>query len=276
MIKYDFKAIAMCSEFNISVLQKYYGVTRKIKWEEPLILKNGRLSKYKDFGNKMVYIFYFGTIVFVNFNNEEIKEFIEQLKNIEGSIKNISADMIYDCIDDFQIIEDTEEEINIDVSKVKTVEQYHINMVAIVLSKSVALETIENRVSTVSDEVEDVINRFKKGQIFRNEKKMVSTIGSVLSFKHTIISYIMLLDKPDAVWKNEESKAFFDDLCDMFELNDRYESITAKTDFLINSTQIFADFSNSKKSTLLELVVILLILIEVINAFKEPIIGLFS
>lgn len=85
----------------------------------------------------------------------------------------------------------------------------------------------------------------------------------------------MLLDKPDAVWKNEDSKAFFDELCDMFELNDRYESITAKTDFLINSTQIFADFSNSKKSTYLELIIILLILIEVINAFREPIIGLF-
>jgi len=275
MLKFDFKAKSICSEFNVTNICKHYNINKKIKWEEPLILKGEYLPQLKNTENKMVYIYHFGTIVFVNFEESEIKQFIQQLHNIPGLIKSINKDIKYNCSDEYKLICDEEfkEEMEFETYKTPSIEDYHINMTALVLAKSVALETIENRVLIVSDEVENIITLLKKGKLNINGKKICATIGGVLSFKHTIISYIMLLDKPDVTWKNENAKIFFNELSDVFEINDRYETVNVKTQFLLDATQIFVDFSHSKRATILEVIVIVLILIEVVNAFRDEFIA---
>lgn len=278
MTKFDFTAKAICSEFNISNICKYYDINKKIKWEEPLILGEKHLSGFKDAKNKMVYIYYFGSIVFVNFAKEESEKFIEQINSIPGSIKSINKDIKYDCTEEYDIVCDktVENEMGFEICNIKSIEDYNLDMTALVIAKSVALETIENRVSVVFDEVEKIILSLKQGKVNIKSKKAASTIGGVLSFKHTVISYIMLLDKPDIAWKNQNAEIFFNDLADLFELDDRYKTLNAKLESLLELIQIFADLSHTRKATILEVIVIVLILIEVIHAFEAPIKELLS
>ncbi len=278
MTKFYFAARAICSEFNISNICKYYNINKKIKWEEPLILKGSHLAQFKDATNKMVYIYYFGSIVFVNFNEKEREQFINEINNIPNSIKSINKEMKYNCIEEYDILcdEKVENEIGFEICNLKSIEDYNIDMTALVIAKSAALETIENRLSIVFDEVEKIISSLKVGKINMTEKKAASIIGGVLSFKHTVISYIMLLDKPDITWENEDAKIFFNDLADLFELDDRYKILNAKIESLLEVTEIFADLSHSRKATILEIIVIVLILVEVIHAFEPQIMQLFS
>lgn len=278
MTKFYFAARAICSEFNISNICKYYNINKKIKWEEPLILKGNHLSQFKDTNNKMVYIYYFGSVIFVNFTEKERELFIEQIKNIPDGIKNINKEIKYDCIDEYEITcdEKVENEIGFEICNVKSLEDYNLDMTALVLAKSVALETIENRLSIVFDEVEKIISLLKIGKVNMTAKKAASIIGGVLSFKHTVISYIMLLDKPDITWENENAKIFFNDLADLFELDDRYNILNAKIESLLEVTEIFADLSHSRKATILEIIVIVLILVEVIHAFEPQIMDILS
>ncbi|MDF2865451.1 MAG: hypothetical protein K0R72_260 [Clostridia bacterium] len=278
MTKFYFAARAICSEFNISNICKYYNINKKIKWEEPLILKGNHLAQFKDATNKMVYIYYFGSIVFVNFNEIEREQFINQINNIPDSIKSMNKEMKYNCIEEYDILcdEKVENEIGFEICNLKSIEDYNLDMTALVIAKSAALETIENRLSIVFDEVEKIISSLKVGKINMTEKKAASIIGGVLSFKHTVISYIMLLDKPDITWENEDAKIFFNDLADLFELDDRYKILNAKIESLLEVTEIFADLSHSRKATILEIIVIVLILVEVIHAFEPQIIQLLS
>jgi len=278
MTQFNFTARAICSEFNISNICKYYDISKKIKWEEPLILKANFLSQFRDNNNKVVYIYYFGSIVFINFTEKEIEQFIGHIKNIPESIKSINKDIKYDCVEEYDLVcnNTAEDEMGFEVCNVKSIQEFNLDMTALVIAKSVALETIENRVSVVFDEVEKTIDLLKEGKVNIKAKKAASIIGVVLSFKHTIISYIMLLDKPDITWKNENAKIFFNDLADLFELDDRYKILNAKIQSLLEVTEIFADLSHSRKSTILEIIVIVLILIEVIHAFEASIIQLFS
>jgi len=278
MTKFYFTARAICSEFNISNICKYYDINKKIKWEEPLILNEKLLHEFKDNSNKMVYMYHFGTIVFVNFNKDEIVQFIDHINKIPDSIKSINKDIRYDCIDEYEIVcnDTAEDEIGFEVCNVKSIEDFNLDMTALVIAKSVALETIENRVSVVFDEVEKIILLLKEGKVNIKAKRAASIIGVVLSFKHTIISYIMLLDKPDITWKNENAKIFFNDLADLFELDDRYKVLNAKIESLLQVIEIFADLSHSRKATILEVIVIVLILIEVVHAFEASIIQLLS
>lgn len=278
MTKFNFTARAICSEFNISNICKYYNINKKIKWEEPLILNGEYLSGFKITNNKLVYIYYFGAIVFVNFENKEVQQFIEHIKNIPGSIKSINKDIKYDCVEDYEIVCDNSVDYNLgfEICNISNIEEYNLDMTALVIAKSIALETIENKVSVVFDEVETIIKSFKKGKVNLNGKKSAAIIGNVLAFKHTVISYIMLLDKPDITWQNADAEKFFNDLADLFELDDRYKVLNAKIQTLLDATEIFSDFSHTKTSTILEVIVILLILVEVIHAFEEPIMNFLT
>ncbi|GIM30049.1 hypothetical protein CPJCM30710_27150 [Clostridium polyendosporum] len=279
MKKYIFEGKAICSEFNIGNLSREFGINRKIKWEEALILKRDALEGiFSDVENKMVYIYYFGAIVFVNFQNKDINAFIERIRKIPNSIKSINKDMVYDCTESFEIIvdENSDEQLGNEELILRKIESYHLDITALVVAKSVALETIEKRMDVVFDEVEKITDSLKRGKLDIKEKKITSIIGRILSFKYNTISYIMLLDKPDITWDNESAEKIFNNLADLFELNDRYENLSAKSQILLDTTEIFANLSHSRRANILEIIIIVLILIEVIMAFGEPIMSLIK
>lgn len=272
MKEYIFKARAICSEFSISNIAKRFDISRKIKWEEPLILKDGQLQGHvKSIEDKAVYIYHFGSIVFVNFTNDEIDDFINIIRLTPNSIKSLNKYMKYECREDFRIVlhEHMEEQLEYESLVINSIDEHHFSMTALVVAKSVALETIEVTMDVVFDEVEKIIKSLESGNLNINEKQAASIIGRVLSFKHTTISYIMLLDKPAIAWKNENAENLFNDLADLFELNDRYEKLNAKSQTMVDIIEIFANLSHSKRANNLEIIVILLILIEVIIAFRD-------
>lgn len=271
-------AQAVCSEFNISNISAFYGINRKLKWEEPLILKWQTITKYGVNENSLVYIYYFGVVVFINFKREEMQNFVNDIKNIPNSIKSKNIDMRYDCFEDFKIeIDETQEEgLEYVVLKVRTLESYHLDMTALVVAKSVALEAIELSTDLVFDQVEEILNYFKIGKVNISDKKVAKIIGKILAFKNTTISYILLLDKPAVAWKNEKAEELFNELADLFELNDRYEKLNAKSQVLLDTTEVFSNLSQSRRGTILEIIVIILILIEVLHAFEQPLLNLIK
>lgn len=271
-------AQAVCSEFNISNISAFYGINRKLKWEEPLILKWQTITKYGVNEDSLVYIYYFGVVVFINFKREEMQNFVNDIKNIPNSIKSKNIDMRYDCFEDFKIeIDETQEEgLEYVVLKVRALESYHLDMTALVVAKSVALEAIELSTDLVFDQVEEILNYFKIGKVNISDKKVAKIIGKILAFKNTTISYILLLDKPAVAWKNEKAEELFNELADLFELNDRYEKLSAKSQVLLDTTEVFSNLSQSRRGTILEIIVIILILIEVLHAFEQPLLNLIK
>ncbi len=273
IMKYRFVAIGICSEFNIAEISLSLGISKKFKWEEPLIIKaNGSLGK-------AVYIYHFGVIVFINYNDGEMQEFIEEIKKIPGSIKSVNPDIIYGESEVYTLVEDTEiQESEIEFLQYTTssVRKFNIDMTALVLAKSVALEIIEHSVDRVFDEIEATVVCLRNGKIRTSEKKTVSSIGKILAFKHTTISYIMMLDKPSITWKEREAEEFFDEMAELYELDDRYVKFNAKIEALLDTAKVIAELQHSKTSKYLEIIVILLILIEVIQAFEGPIMRFFG
>lgn len=267
MKKYIFKSKAICSELNITDIAKTYGIKKKIKWEDALVLKGDKLQNIINHEDKMVYIYHFGAIVFVNFTEDEICNFIQHIKGIPGSIKSLNTEMKYDFSEEYTMIETesiSEAELGFDSYTVSKAESYHFDIISLVLAKSVALEPIESRISVVIDKTEPIITSLRKGKLKANGKKLTSLIGIILSFRHTTISYIQLLDKPVSIWKNQNAESLFNELADNFELTDRYNIINAKTNALLSTTEIFANLTHSKKAIYLDMIVVILIFIELI------------
>ncbi|HHW57665.1 MAG TPA: RMD1 family protein [Clostridia bacterium] len=258
-----FKCFFVENEINVNALAGKFNIRKKFQWNEPLVLTSDHLKDIvKPSENKSVYIFSFGSIVFLNFEDFEVNIFLNDLKEIEKNLKEISLDYF----DDYSLIIDPNEDmsINYNYMTVPKLENTYCEVISVVLAKSTALSRIETSIDILSDKVETIINFLKKGYLKISNEVLAKISGEILSLKYNTISYIMLLDKPDITWSDENSEKTYSSLEDVFELRDRYEKIHHKTEVLLNIIEIFASLTHTKRSTRLEWIVIILIFVEVI------------
>ena len=88
----EFKAVVVSNEINLNKISEHFGSDRKIKWEEALLLKGNQLEGIlQQTENKMIYIFYFGSITFLNFQHHEIMDIVKYLKKLEVGINDTNS-----------------------------------------------------------------------------------------------------------------------------------------------------------------------------------------
>jgi len=269
MASYDFISYTISNEINLNEIAGHFGINKKFKWEEPLILRErnlkGILAKPDD---KLVFIFSFGSIVCVNMAFHETQDVINYLKKIDKNLRNNPPSMIKE---DFKLIVNPNAKFEVTYNSIiiNRIQDYHFNIIATILAKSVALEKIEEDIDILLDKIEDIVNFLEKGKLNISDENLAKMSSKILRFKYNTISYIMLLDKPQIVWENEDAEKFFTELSELFELNDRYEKIKHKTELLLDITEIFSSLTQSKRGAKLEWMVIILILIEIILSLLD-------
>ena len=260
----EFKAIALCKELNLNKIGEHFGIVRKFRWEDFLVLQTNNLKGIvHDAHDKLVYVFHFGSMVFINFQHHEIMDVVKYLKKLEPQI-NDSDVFAYE--DDYKLEIDANQPpaVNNDYMIAGAKSDYQLESVSTVLAKSVSLEKNEIEVDSLLDRIENVVNNLNRGELGVSDEELAKMIGRIVSFKLNTISYIMLLDNPDITWTNEEAATLYDRLSLLFELRDRYEKIQHKTETLMDITESFSNLVHAKRGTRLEWAIIILIVIEII------------
>ncbi|MDI3481967.1 MAG: required for meiotic nuclear division protein 1 [Tepidanaerobacteraceae bacterium] len=263
MAEIHFKAVSLCNELNLNHLGRHFGFSRKFQWDEPLYLSSKQLDGIVRFPqDKSLYIFSFGSIVFLNFAHHEMADFINYLKKIEKDILNTSLDYF----DDYNLEVDPQKEFSINYDRMTLAElkDFHADIISTVLAKSTALDKIEDGINKLLDDIEDIIYFLEQGHLNISDERLARISGKILSFKYNTISYVMLLDKPNITWINEESQNLYNELEKLFELRDRYEKIRHKTETLLDITDVFTGLAHAKRGTRLEWMVIILIFTEIL------------
>ncbi len=269
----DIKAISLSTEINLNKIASHFGVTKKFKWEETLVLNENNLKGIiKAPSNKFVYIYHFGSAVFINITHHEIMDIINYLKEIEKSLNNKAP---FEFIDDFSVLVKPNSPILItyETLTVPEAKDYYLEILSTVLAKSVALEKIEAGIEILTDEIEDIVEHLDKNRFNVSGKQLSKTWSRILRFRFNTISYIMLLDRPDITWTNKEAGELFDSLSSLFELEDRYNNIQQKTQTLSDITQTFENIASTKNSAKLEWLIIILIAFEIAYTLAEKFLG---
>ncbi|AFM41615.1 hypothetical protein Desaci_2683 [Desulfosporosinus acidiphilus SJ4] len=261
----NFKAIAFLDEINVNTIAIHFGINHKFKWEESLTLDEVALKGIvRDPRDKSIFVFPFGSIVFINCQYHEIMDITDYLSHIEKNLEQISYYL--DFSDDYKVEISPNEILKIYNDNLVTA--YDLNfqkeIVSTVLAKSVALERIEFQIDKLIDEIEEIINYLQKGNLTVSDKKLAKMSARILDFRLRVISYIMLLDKPEITWVNEEAENLFDKLSTLFELNDRCENIRQKSEMMMDITQVFSELAHARRGSRLEYAVIFLITLEII------------
>ncbi|MDA8440954.1 MAG: RMD1 family protein [Peptococcaceae bacterium] len=264
MATINFTAVALLNEIHVNKLAGHFGIEHKFKWEESLRLNEAALSGIIPVvADKSIYVFPFGSIVFMNCEHHEIMDVIHYLGRIEKSLAQVTT---LDFSDDYkiEILPDAELTINNDNMITSSELSYQREIVATVLAKSVALERIEIDIDKLLDEIEDLVNYLQRGYLAISDKKLAKMSARILGFRLSTISYIMLLDKPEITWLNEEAEFLFDKLSPLFDLTDRCENIRLKSEMLMDITKVFSELAHSTRGNRLEWGIIVLIMIEIV------------
>ena len=263
-----FKAVAVSRELNLTTIASQFGIERPFSWEDTLALSERHLEGIlPQPAGKGAYLFSFGTLVFVNCADSDIMDVIAYLKKLD---RNLAEFARVEYVDDYKLtVSGDELSVTYDELMAPEMKDYYRELVAVILAKSTAMERIEDEIGKLFDDVEQFITQLKKGTLSISDERLARLSGRILSYRYSSISYIMILEKPDVVWRSQEAQELYSDLERLFELPDRYEKISHKTQTLLDMTQVFADLYHAKRGTRLEVAVILLIAFEIVLSLVE-------
>jgi uncharacterized Rmd1/YagE family protein len=263
-----FRAVAVSRELNLTTIASQFGIERPFSWEDTLALSESRLEGIlPQPAGKGVYLFSFGTLVFVNCADSDIMDVIAYLKKLD---RNLAEFTRVEYVDDYKLtVSGDEPSVTYDELIAPEMRDYYRELVAVILAKSTAMERIEDEISRLFDDAEQFITQLKRGTLSISDERLARLSGRILSYRYSSISYIMILEKPDVVWRIQEAQELYSDLERLFELPDRYEKISHKTQTLLDMTQVFADLYHAKRGTRLEVAVILLIAFEIVLSLVE-------
>ncbi|HYH04176.1 MAG TPA: RMD1 family protein [Bacillota bacterium] len=267
-----FKAYAVTNEIDLNKIAARCGIPKKYTWEEPLILQGETLEKILEHSpvpHQMVFIFAFGSVVFINTPPPDEKIVIEYLKTIRP---DINANNFERYNDDYELrassdtAEDPGEELTFtdQYAIVPQIEAFHPELISIVIAKSVALEKTEEQMEKILDLLEGMIDRLEKAKLKISDRELAETTAKIIRHEYNTIAYIMILDKPDITWSHSDAALFYDKMSDFFELNDRYVILKQKTDILNIILDNFSSISHSTRGLFIEWLIVILILVEII------------
>jgi uncharacterized Rmd1/YagE family protein len=260
-----FSGYALKGELDLNRLASRLGISRKYRWEEPMILDPQTLRPPAD-GTGVdgrVFLYFFGAVVFVNCPKETIEEFCTTMAPYGESLNSLPTARFHDEYA-LKISSGSELLITNDAAVMQDYDPVFRGIICFVIAKSVALERIEERLDQVLDEVEGFITRLERGWLTITDKRLARMASTILSFKYTSLANIMVLDKPDSTWENDRADRLYLTMANIFELNQRYNEIRHKSETLLDITEVFASLSHARRASRLEWTIIILIFVEIV------------
>ncbi|WP_069998022.1 RMD1 family protein [Cellulosilyticum sp. I15G10I2] len=265
MSYYKLSAWSVSKEIDLNALAKSFEIPKRFTWEEPIrlygeVLKN--LLQEETVQEGEVFLFYFGSIVLLNGETH----WVEKINKYLG--KNNLCKLLENWRhfnDEYELVEETgADQCNDSIAKLHSISPYHIELSAITLAKSVALERNELQIEQILNQAESLIERLENGKTRMADKKLGMISASILRHEYDSVSYVLILDKPDITWTVSDANAYYEKLSIIFELADRYEILKQKTDTLRHIVEGFTAVNHGTRSYIMEVVILILILVEVI------------
>lgn len=140
-----------------------------------------------------------------------------------------------------------------------------IRIVALIVAQSTALEYFENRTQTMLERSNAYIKDLSlKGRVPFKDKQLLKIIGQTAATRQEVLSHLAVLDTPEETWENKQLEGLFEALEHNFEIHIRSRVMEKKLSLIQDNIELLADLVSTKRSHLLELLIILLIGLEIL------------
>ncbi|HLT80648.1 MAG TPA: RMD1 family protein [Cyclobacteriaceae bacterium] len=214
--------------------------------------------------NRYQYYFNYGVIVFCGYTDEEMRDAMQTVEHYSRySVSHISRD-------EFAILHDADASTRFEFHRVilGTLADEVFRIVMFNLAQSVALDYYANAAENLLMEIKGFTNQMeRKGTLSIRRRNMMRFLGRALNTQNSIVENIYIFEVPDLVWENEYLDKLHQGLIQHFELRTRFRGVEYMMRMIEANLEVFSEILNQRESSLLEIIIILLILVEVVDFF---------
>ncbi|HSB93870.1 MAG TPA: RMD1 family protein [Flavitalea sp.] len=222
---------------------------------------------YRYSNDKLLYIFKYGVICFMNFSLQEQQELI-------NSITPFFRKALENPLNEGFIVETNAETPVLGFNKI-SIPNNDTNTLRIIMlnvSESVALDyysELTNRLLEETNQHTLILQR--KGKLDITGKNLRKYIGKTLFLKNQISENLYIFDSPTETWESEDLTKVDTGMKRTFDLQERFRNIQDELGIIRENLELFKDIMHHRHSNLLEWIIIILILVEVLNLLIEKI-----
>jgi uncharacterized Rmd1/YagE family protein len=221
---------------------------------------------------KFQYYTNFGVMVLAGYTEDEMKWSIKAIKDYQRNALNtwLRDDLLIEAQDGKQIVFDYAKLI-VDKCDDKVIRITMFN-----LAQSVALDCYHDVTETLLTEVKGFANQLEAtGKLKISRKNMMRFIGRALNTQNDIAENIYIFDAPDLVWDDEYLDKLNQGLSKHFDLKVRFSEIEYTLRIIEDNLSVFREIINQRESSILELIIIILILVEIVDLLITKLLKLY-
>lgn len=247
-------AILMANQLDIKGIKSFLEI-------KPLADSSSELF-YSFSGNKYQCYFNYGVIVFAGYTEDEMKWAIKAIAPYQ---RNPTPQWMRD---DHELKVEESGKLTFEFDEVITsrLDDKVIRITMVNLAQSVALDYYHNVSENLLTEVKGFANQLEQtGKLKISRKNMMRFIGKALNTQNDIAENIYIFDSPELVWDDEYLDDLHRGLSKHFDLRVRYNEIDYMLRIIEDNLSIFREIIHQRESSILEIIIITLILVEVFD-----------
>lgn len=249
----EVRALHLGQKINLRLLQEKLSLRPSFK--EPFVVEYSN--------GKYVVILKYGVVVFWGFADGDINELLGQIAPFISDRFNVPGEEFTDIS-----VQASTDEVKQNKICLNGVNSKKVALISLILGRSVALENFEEQVNKALSEFEEVIDSFaSSGKTKLSTKSLLKRVGLAMKIQYNAVNQMAMLDRPDMTWEDGKLDIFYNELAEEFEIEDRYVILNEKLKMLFRNVEFILDMLDTRRGTLMELIIILLILIEIVLAF---------
>ncbi len=247
-----------CYKFAVEVDLKDAATYFKLPFTagiEYLTLKSDDLERlgFEKQSDKMVWIFSFGCICLVEFEEGQVRKFLRLCSSLKGFMES----NLWETFNDRHFLE-------LQDGKRASEQLIKVGIYTTILAKSTELKYLEYLIDKMIDQTERFIIDLNEGSANPGNLLSQKINFGIGKAQLNIIGKIKLLNRPKEYEAYFENRKLYDSITEYYELNKRFNIIQEKIRDLISIISSYQQFGiNRREKRLLILEIILLILFPV-------------
>jgi uncharacterized Rmd1/YagE family protein len=217
---------------------------------------------------KYLCIFSFGVVVICGI--EDPKEAAKLLKRVTLGEEDIKVGRVDPEEFDIVVNPDQPESLEFHYVQIKDLKVEKLLLIFHTMAQSAALSFLDMKLGDPIRSFEEVhTNLEQSGHLHIQHGQLMKMVGVCGNMINLIVGRLALLDDPAITWEDKEAEALYVKMRQAFELDDRFNALQFKLEFIQDSSQRILDVLAAKRSEWLEIIIIVLIVIEVLLWFVD-------
>jgi len=212
----------------------------------------------------------FGAVVFIGVGEPECARVMKGLVAQIGSEPRAPLEETFAV----QVVPGATPSVRFDRVVVRELDVRAVEILALVVAQSVAMEYYEGDVDALVGALEERSRMLARdGTLHGSPRALLKFIGRGMTMRTRVVHTLSLLDSPGATWDDEALDRLYRGLRALFEIEERYRALDHELRIVQDNLALMVDMVRQRRLILLEVAVVVFVAAELVVLVGQVVLG---